>query len=403
MVNKVINFQDKIQSINNKKNELEIKRKKALNKKTTFHFSDYELYVLIMELSDNLLSCNDFARDIMKNEEDDSSLEVYCYDALCTTRLIKRLYKKYLDGDCFTDSKMQFTLSDIEICMEALSITCDPFVNIEHHKGTYTFKDEYQELDRYYKTTFYLHTIFKNNRKLILENAESLRKQSLSRKELKKCEELEEYRKSLPISKRYKAEERLYNLYKKHYIEEYRSKIQFIHESVTYIGEHILWTTYFVKGNTKFNKFMAKYNYRLESQHFSYFDEYEIEEDKEMNPDMEYFPPGWRFSANVPKEEEYEKEIDESDDYEYYMEYEDFILSKVKDKIKNSEEMQDFKFEIIDCEEREEIYSYFNILNERLLDKFEEVIDDYCGINSIIYPDGKISYEFEKIMLLSYE
>lgn len=399
---KVVNLQDKIQSINDKKNELDTKRKKALNKKTTFHFNYYELFVLIMELSDNLLYYDDLTKDLIENDELNDSIQLYSYNALHISRLVKKLYKLYLDNNCFSDSKIQLTLSDLEICMEALETTCDGFVNVEREKdGTFTFTDEYKELDKYHKTAFYLYTIIKNERKLILEKAELLWKQSLNKKELKKHEEAEKIRESFIFNKRITAKNMVYDLYKNHYLNEYRSKIQFIYESTTYIGDHALWSSYFVKGNTKFNKFMAKYHYHRESKDFIYYYERDIEDQKEMGSNINYFPIGWRFHADIPKEEEYE-EAYESDDYEYFMEYEDFILLKLKEEIKNSEEMQDFKFDIIDYEEIQDIYNDFDILNENLLDKFEIVIETYCGANNIIYPDGKIGDEFDKIILLSY-
>lgn len=397
-MHKVINFQDKIQSINDKKNELDAKRKKVLNKRTTFKFNYYELYVLIMELSENLLYYEDLARDIMEDEGDDDSLRLFSYCASQITRLSKKFYKMYLNNNCFSDSKIQLTLDDIEICMDALELSCESKIDMNYRNCT--CKDEYEKLNKYYKTAFYLYTIFKNERKSIIEKSEFLRRQTLSKKERKRLEELGEGSES--VVKCYEAKDMLCNIYKNRYIEEYRSKIQFIYESTIYLGDHAICSTYFVKGNTKFNKFMSKYHYHRESKNFVYYYDWDIKEQKEMGPEINYFPVGWRFYTNVPKEEEYEEEVYESDKYEDYIEYEDYVLLKLDDKIKNSEEMQNFKFEIINYDKKQEIYSDFDILNEHLLDKFEEVSDIYCGINNIIHPDGRIGYEFDKILLLNY-
>ena len=187
-MSKVINLQDRIQSIHdNKKNELEIKIKKILNKKTTFHLNYYELFILMMELTENLSAQDDYARGDIKFEECYDSIEIYTQDALKITQLIKKLYKKYLNNDCFSDSKIQLTLSEIELCIEALELTCDPFEIINED---FTFEDKYEEFDRYYKTAFYLYTIFKNEKKAIIEKAEHLEKEILSEDELKKYEEV---------------------------------------------------------------------------------------------------------------------------------------------------------------------------------------------------------------------
>lgn len=403
-MSKVINLQDRIQSINNnKKNELEIRRKKILNKKTTFHLNYCELFVLIMELVDNLSGYDSLAKDTIKSEECNDSLEIYTQDALKITRLIKKLYKKYLNNDCFSDSKIQLTLSEIELCIEALELTCDPFEIINED---FTFEDKYEEFDRYYKTAFYLYTIFKNEKKAIIEKAEHLEKEILSEYEFKKYEEVKNSKQYHRMIKYNEARDILCNTYKNHYIEEYRSKIQFIYESTSYIGKDIFGETYFIKGNSTFNRFMAKYKYYVESKNFTYFCEGRLFDEKEMNPDLDYFPPGWRFLAGVPTEEEYEEEMDKLDDYGYHtewMEYEDFVLSNIKDEIKNCEEMKNFKFEVIDYKEQQEIHNHFMSLNMRLLGKFDIIRDEYDGTDNIICPDGEICNEFDSIILLHYE
>ena len=400
-MSKVINLQDRIQSIDDKKIELDTKIKKVLNKKTTFHFNYYELFVLIMELVDNLSAYDDLAKDIVKSEGCDDSLEIYSHSALQITRLIKKLYKMYLNNNCFSDSKLQLTLSDIEICIESLELTCDPFVIIDHE--SFTFEDKYEEFDKYYKTAFYLYSIFKNEKKAITEKAEHLEKEILNEDELKKYEEVKNSKQYHRMTKCCEAENMLCDTYKNHYIEEYRSKIQFIYESTSYMGEDILWATYFIKGNTTFNRFMVKYQYHVESKNFIHFCEGRLDDEKRMNPEAYCFPSGWRFLASVPTEEEYEEEMDKLDDSSGWMKYEDFVLSKIKYEIKNSEEMKNFKFEVIDYKEQQEIYNHFMSLNMRLLGKFDIIRDEYDGTENIICPDGKICNEFDNIILLHYE
>ena len=65
--------------------------------------------------------------------------------------------------------------------------------------------------------------------------------------------------------------------------------------------------------------------------------------------------------------------------------------------------MKNFKFEVIDYKEQQEIYNHFMSLNMRLLGKFDIIRDEYDGTENIICPDGKICNEFDNIILLHYE
>lgn len=412
-MHKVINLQERVQEINNKKIEIDIKMKKALNKKTTFHLSYYEIFVLIKELTDVLSLHNDLASDIINNEFFDyGSIEMYKSSSLHITRLVKKLYKAYLDNNCFLDSKIQLSLSDLEIFIEALEMTCNPFINIHKDKnGKLRIDDKYETLDRYYKTSFYFYNIFENARNSIIEKAEELRKQSLTKKERKQYNDIKNLKESIESSEYYKAESMLYNRYKDHYIKEFRSKVQFIYEVTTYIGDHALWGRYFVKGNPKFNKSMVKYYYHRESPKFAYFDEAEIGYDKESNSDISYLPQGWRYLADVISEEEYEEYEDkffDEDNEEYedcadILDYEEYALFKLEEAIKNSEEMQGFEFEILNQEEKYIKHLEFEFLNERLLDTFEIVIEEFCDEDNALFPDGKIADEFDKIISLCYQ